>query len=74
MTKRSSDIVVIRFFRNARGFRIINGISIIGSAQPCRSLLVLGFLLLPAVRCLLRNRFHIVLRSPGLWVLVRRHH
>ncbi|MEK8129351.1 hypothetical protein WMW72_15705 [Paenibacillus filicis] len=68
-----SDVVTIRFFRDARGRRIINRVTIIGSARPCRSLLVIGFLLLPAVRCLIRHRFRIVLRTPGLWVLRRIH-
>ncbi len=74
MVNSRPDVVTIRFRFDSRHRRIINGFCVIGSAQPCRSLLSVGLHLTPAVRCLLRNGFRLVFRSPGVWVFIRRTH
>ncbi|SDC68066.1 hypothetical protein SAMN02799630_01163 [Paenibacillus sp. UNCCL117] len=71
MANNRPDIVTIRFHRNSRNTRIIDGVCVIGSAQPCRNLLSVGLRLLPAARCLLRNEFRLVYRAQGLWVFKR---
>jgi hypothetical protein len=62
---RQPDLVLITWTRNPLvpgSARTISAVRVIGSAKPCRSLLVPGAQLLPALRCLKRNGFAVVLQ------------
>lgn len=71
--KKRTDVVTLRVRLGRNGERIISGVSVIGSAQPCRDLLRVGRRLRPAVRCLLLNGFVLIVVSGNVLVFKRRH-
>lgn len=61
---RQPDLVLVTWVRNPlapRSARTITAIRVIGSARPCRTLLVPNAQLIPALRCLKQNGFVIVI-------------
>ncbi|UUZ85441.1 hypothetical protein LJK88_19015 [Paenibacillus sp. P26] len=69
---RPPDVVTLCFQRNPfTGTRQITSISVIGSASPCRRVLVIGERLSSAVRCLLGHGFELICHTSDVWVFRR---
>ncbi|MGE5704622.1 MAG: hypothetical protein ACM32O_19000 [Clostridia bacterium] len=66
------EIVFRRVLIGGRRFRIITAVFVRGSARPCRSLLMVGDRVGPAVRCLLNNGFRLIFRGTNTLIFRRR--
>jgi hypothetical protein len=65
------DTVTIKFGCQNCNF-IIKNVTIVGSAAPCNSFLVVGKRVAPARRCLLKNGFVLVSNCKQVYVFKRR--
>jgi hypothetical protein len=66
------DVVTLRTVRSSiTGNRIITGFCIIGSAVPCRSLIVINNQVAPVRQCLLQNGFALIFARNGIFVFRR---